>query len=106
MADAALPSIGVVTTLQNKVGTSLSGITSLLTPKEQTSAMVQAGASAMSTSVLLGIKNDTEKTLYQTTRTADILSDQLDLQEFSERKAREDAAEALKEAKGRQGRDA
>ena len=103
MADAALPSIGVVTTLQNKVGTSLSGITSLLTPKEQTSAMVQAGASAMSTSVLLGIKNDTEKTLYQTTRTADILSDQLDLQEFSERKAREDAAEALKEAKGRQG---
>ena len=76
MADAALPSIGVVTTLQNKVGTSLSGITSLLTPKEQTSAMVQAGASAMSTSVLLGIKNDTEKTLYQTTRTADILSDQ------------------------------
>jgi len=102
MADVALPSIGVVSTLQNKVGTSLSGITSLLTPKEQTSAMVQAGASAMSVSVLLGIKNDTSKTLYQTTRTADILSDQLDLQKFSERKAREDAAEALKEEKGQQ----
>lgn len=99
MADAALPSIGVVTTLQNKVGTSLTGITSLLSPKEQTSAMVQAGASAMSTSVLLGIKSDTEKTLEQTTKTTEILKGQLDLQEEAERKRRENEAELLKEKK-------
>ena len=99
MAEAALPSIGVVTTLQNKVGTSLTGITSLLSPKEQTSAMVQAGASAMSTSVLLGIKSDTEKALEQSTRTANILQGQLDLQEEAERKRRENEAELLKEKK-------
>ena len=103
MADAALPSIGVVTTLQNKVGTSLTGITSLLSPKEQTSAMVQAGASAMSTSVLLGIKNDTEQSLQQSTRTADILQGQLDLQEESERKRRENEQELLKAQKANQG---
>lgn len=99
MATAALPSIGVVTTLQNKVGTSLTGITSLLSPKEQTSAMVQAGASAMSTSVLLGIKSDTEESLEQSTKTANILQGQLDLQEESERKRRENEAELLKEQK-------
>jgi len=103
MADAALPSIGVVTTLQNKVGTSLTGITSLLSPKEQTSAMVQAGASAMSTSVLLGIKSDTEQSLQQSTRTADILQGQLDLQEESERKRRENEQELLKAQKANQG---
>lgn len=103
MADAALPSIGVVTTLQNKVGTSLTGITSLLSPKEQTSAMVQAGASAMSTSVLLGIKSDTEQTLEQTTKTANILQGQLDLQEESERKRRENEQELLKAQKAGQG---
>ena len=103
MADAALPSIGVVTTLQNKVGTSLTGITSLLSPKEQTSAMVQAGASAMSTSVLLGIKDDTKQTLEQSTRTADILQGQLDLQEESERKRRENEQELLKAQKAGQG---
>tara|TARA_B100000925_G_scaffold237059_1_gene185837 strand:- start:4076 stop:6040 length:1965 start_codon:yes stop_codon:yes gene_type:complete len=103
MADAALPSIGVVTTLQNKVGTSLTGITSLLSPKEQTSAMVQAGASAMSTSVLLGIKNDTEQNLEQSTKTANILQGQLDLQEESERKRRENEQELLKAQKAGQG---
>ena len=103
MADAALPSIGVVTTLQNKVGTSLTGITSLLSPKEQTSSMVQAGASAMSTSVLLGIKNDTEQNLEQSTKTANILQGQLDLQEESERKRRENEQELLKAQKAGQG---
>ena len=103
MADAALPSIGVVTTLQNKVGTSLTGITSLLSPKEQTSAMVQAGASAMSTSVLLGIKDDTQQTLEQSTKTANILQGQLDLQEESERKRRENEQELLKAQKAGQG---
>ena len=103
MADAALPSIGVVTTLQNKVGTSLTGITSLLSPKEQTSAMVQAGASAMSTSVLLGIKSDTEQNLEQSTKTANILQGQLDLQEESERKRRENEQELLKAQKAGQG---
>ena len=63
--------------------------------------MVQAGASAMSTSVLLGIKDDTKQTLEQSTRTADILQGQLDLQEESERKRRENEQELLKAQKGR-----
>ena len=99
MADANLPALGLVTTLQNKVGTSLTGIQNLLPPPEANAAMVQAGSSAMSTSVLLGIKNDTEQMLDVSRNTAQYLKEMLGLDEEALRRQRENKAEALRESK-------
>ena len=94
---SAEAAVQTATLLQNKVGSSLAGVTNLLTPTERSETLVQAGASSLSVVVLDEIKELQRQTFECIEKVATLLQTQIDIAKESSRRARDQSAELRKE---------
>ena len=97
--------VGIATTLQNKVGTALTSAQTLLPAPEYSSAVMQAGATGMATSVLISLKEGQEKLVEATNRIVGLLQAQVDHSDELARIEADRLAEELKEKNKLIGKD-
>jgi len=88
---------GAVSQLQNRVGASFAGVSSLLAPPERASALLQAGATAQGTSLLIGVRDVQSEMLYCLQEIKSVLKSGLQIEEDRERRTAEQLAENQKE---------
>ena len=86
---SASSALSIATTLQNRVVGAVGSAQSLLPPPEYNSALLQAGASSLTTSVLGGLKEGQEKLLSLTENIGTLLKEQLDIAEEQQRRERD-----------------
>ena len=91
-----VPALGVAQTLQNRVGTTFSSL-QLLSPPEQSAALIGAGATSIGTAVLNSIKEGQDKILEATNQVVSLIQTQVDIAEEQERRARDNLTELNKE---------
>ena len=96
---SAEAAVQTATLLQNKVGASLAGVTSLLTPPEKSDAMLQAGASSLPVVVLDEMRELQRQTYECVEKVATLLQTQIDIAQEAARRQRDQAAELKKEKK-------
>jgi len=89
--------VGAVSQLQNRVGASFAGVSSLLAPPERAGALLQAGATAQGTSLLIGVRDVQQEMLYCLQDIKSVLKSGLQIEEDRERRAAEQLAENQKE---------
>jgi len=93
--------VGAVSQLQNRVGASFAGVSSLLAPPERAGALLQAGATAQGTGVLIGVRDVQQEMLYCLQEIKSVLKNTLQIEEDRDRRAAEQLAENLKEGNNR-----
>ena len=89
--------VGAVSQLQNRVGASFAGVSSLLAPPERAGALLQAGATAQGTSLLIGVRDVQQEMLYCLQDIKSVLKSGLQIEEDRERRDAEQLAENQKE---------
>jgi hypothetical protein len=89
--------VGAVSQLQNRVGASFAGVSSLLAPPERAGALLQAGATAQGTGILIGVRDVQQEMLYCLQDIKSVLKSGLQIEEDRERRAAEQLAENQKE---------
>ena len=94
---SAEAAVQTATLLQNKVGSSLAGVTNLLTPEQRSDTLVQAGASSLSVVVLDELKELQKQTYECVEKVATLLQTQIDIAKENSRRQRDQAAELRKE---------
>ena len=85
--------IGVATTLQNRVVGALGSAQNLLPPPEYNSALLQAGATGIATTVLGQLKQGQEKLTELTENIGTVLQEQLDIAKEQQRRERDRSGE-------------
>tara|TARA_B100000902_G_scaffold360715_1_gene377621 strand:- start:49 stop:1941 length:1893 start_codon:yes stop_codon:yes gene_type:complete len=93
--------VGAVSQLQNRVGASFAGVSSLLAPPERAGALLQAGATAQGTGILIGVRDVQQEMLYCLQEIKSVLKNTLQIEEDRDRRAAEQLAENLKEGNNR-----
>jgi len=96
---SAEAAVQTATLLQNKVGSSLAGVTSLLSPEQKSDVMLQAGASSLPVVVLDEMKELQRQTYECVEKVANLLQTQIDIATEANRRQRDQAAELRKEKK-------
>ena len=96
---SAEAAVQTATLLQNKVGSSLAGVTSLLSPEQKSDVMLQAGASSLPVVVLDEMKELQRQTYECVEKVANLLQTQIDIATEANRRQRDQAAELRKERK-------
>ena len=86
---SASSALSIATTLQNRVVGAVGSAQSLLPPPEYNSALLQAGASGLTTTVLGSLKEGQEKLLSLTENIGTLLKEQLDIAEEQQRRERD-----------------
>jgi len=89
--------VGAVSQLQNRVGASFAGVSSLLAPPERAGALLQAGATAQGTGILIGVRDVQQEMLYCLQDIKSLLKNTLQIEEDRERRSAEQLAENQKE---------
>ena len=96
---SAESAVQTATLLQNKVGASLAGVTSLLQAPEKSDSLLQAGASTLGVVVLDELKELQRQTYECVEKVAKLLQTQIDIAQEANRRQRDQAAELRKERK-------
>ena len=90
---SASSALSIATTLQNRVVGAVGSAQSLLPPPEYNSALLQAGASGLTTTVLGSLKEGQDKLLNLTENIGTLLKEQLDIAEEQQRRERDRSGE-------------